>query len=349
MIIGEEEKVKIESIIKNNIEQTEKEYYKRYKQTYFDGKVKFTDWVKYKSETCKKSVHKEEIKDARIETGKIRKVKEEDESTITTIIELKRTVIEFNTGRVEYTPWRDFSKTKIRKRKISLLNLNENIILNKQPNLYISSYYKASYTVEAERLHSLNLFKGVSVKEFNPDLGSNLSREQATIILLRLIGQEQQAEKMDSTEVESVLASFSDANEISSWARKQVAYAKKEGIIKGFIGRKFHPSKNVTGEQYASLLLQRIESININNERALEKLASLKIISKEQKNTLNKDLLRDDVVYMTYKILNVKINNKKTLIENLIEKRLVEKELAEKYDLIEAKTPTQEPIFHQNF
>jgi len=219
---------------------------------------------------------------------------------------------------------------------------NQNVNNNVLQNLAVSSYYKASYKYEAEayRLLCLNLFKGVSKKEFDPDLGSYLSREQAAIILLRLIGQEEQAEKMNSTAVDGALASFSDANEISSWARKQVAYATNIGIIKGFTDGKFYPSENVTGKQYASLLLQEIGFTNIDYEGALEKLVSLNVISVEQMITFDKNLLRDDVVYITYKILNVRINNGKSLIENLIDKGSVNKKLAEEYDLIEAKTPT---------
>jgi len=44
----EEEKEEIDSIIENNIEETIKTFYKRNKQTYFDGKVTSTNWIIYK-------------------------------------------------------------------------------------------------------------------------------------------------------------------------------------------------------------------------------------------------------------------------------------------------------------
>ncbi len=232
------------------------------------------------------------------------------------------------------------------KKHLSVLLVVAMIFTMMAPVFAVSSSYRASYEDEAERLYELGLFKGVSDEEFDPALGSNLSREQAAIILLRLCGQEQEAEKMSPSEVNSALAAFTDANEISGWARKQVAYATSRGIIKGFPGGEFRPSENVTGKQYASLLLQEIGVTDFEYVGALEKLASLDVISVAQMISLDKDLLRDDVVCMSYNILDVETDNGNTVIENLIDKGLVDRELAEEYDLVESyeeEEPAEEP------
>jgi len=54
-------------------------------------------------------------------------------------------------------------------------------------------------------------------------------------------------------------------------------------------------------------------------------------------------MIRDDVVGMSYGVLTATAANGKTVIENLIEKGLVERAVAEQYGLVEATTPVVEP------
>ena len=142
------------------------------------------------------------------------------------------------------------------KKHLSVMLVVAMIFTMMAPVFAVSSSYQASYEDEAEVLYNLGLFKGVSEDKFDPDLGSNLTREQAAIILLRLFGQEQEAEEMSPAEVRVALSRFTDANEISSWARNQVAYATSTGIIHGLPTGEFCPQGNITGKDYACLLLQ---------------------------------------------------------------------------------------------
>jgi hypothetical protein len=84
-----------------------------------------------------------------------------------------------------------------------------------------------SYTEEAKMLNSLGLYSGISNTNFNPDLGTALNRETGIVMLLRLIGLENDALKMTDAEADTALSKFKDTKNISSWAKKQLAYAVK--------------------------------------------------------------------------------------------------------------------------
>ena len=47
---------------------------------------------------------------------------------------------------------------------------------------------KLSYEYEARALYDMGLYKGISETTYVPDLDSNLTREQAVVILIRLFG-----------------------------------------------------------------------------------------------------------------------------------------------------------------
>ncbi|MBP5427416.1 MAG: S-layer homology domain-containing protein, partial [Clostridiales bacterium] len=202
-----------------------------------------------------------------------------------------------------------------------------------------------SYEREAQILYDLGLYKGVSETEYKPELEKNLTREQATVILIRLFGQEDEAQKMSESKVRATLAKFVDAYEISDWAQKEVAYATSKGYIKGREKGNslyFNPQGYLKGIDYASLILQQLKVTGFSYNKALDKLQSEGVITKEQKEVFNKDqLTRDDVIGISYGVLKASNKgNNKTVIENLVDTGKVSLVKASKAGLINMLTPT---------
>ena len=203
------------------------------------------------------------------------------------------------------------------------------------------------YQEEAKKLYELSLYKGISEDTYEPDLEGMLTREQSTIILLRLIGEEDDALKMTQAEVKIALAPFKDAKLVSDWAKNQVAYAVKKEIMKGYNGL-LDPQGGLKGIQYASLLLQAIGEQDFEYRSALDKLVVIGAL-KTGVDTIRFDkeqLTRDDVVGLSYAMLTVKTENGKTMIENLVENGEVSRVKAEELGLVEPEAPvvTEEPI-----
>lgn len=191
-----------------------------------------------------------------------------------------------------------------------------------------------TYEDEALALYGLGLFKGTSENSYKPDLESALTREQATIMLLRLFGQEEEAQAMSNGEVTVTLAKFLDAGSISDWAKNQVAYATAHGIINGIPtedGLIFEPQGSLKGIQFASMVLQALGIRDFSYEYALESLVRAGVIDVPQMIAFDKDqLIRDDVVGISFGTLRATAENGNTVIENLVEKGTVERDYAER-------------------
>lgn len=199
------------------------------------------------------------------------------------------------------------------------------------------------YEKDARILYDLGLYKGVSESVYEPDLESNLTREQAAVILIRLFGQQDEVNKMSNSKVKATLAKFMDSYEISDWAKRDVAYATSKGYINGSYradGCYFNPKAGLKGIDYASLVLQQLGMSDFNYNYALDKLESEGVITKEQNKKFSKAVLtRDDVVGISMRVLLAEYDKNKTVIQNLVDSGKVDKELAAKFGLIEIPTP----------
>jgi len=114
-----------------------------------------------------------------------------------------------------------------------------------------------NYADEAKALYAASLYKGLSETEYKPDLGSTLNRQTGVTMLLRLVGEENEALKLDATKAKDALkARFKDASDVDEWAVKQVAYAVEKGYVKGYPDGTFKAKSTLVGKAYCSLLLQ---------------------------------------------------------------------------------------------
>ena len=93
---------------------------------------------------------------------------------------------------------------------------------------------------------AIGVFDGMG-GSFNPD--GNLTREQAAKIITYMIMGKEEAD-----ELTTVIAPYSDVS-ADRWSAGAIAYCTNEGIISGMGNNKFAPTANVTGLQFAKMLL----------------------------------------------------------------------------------------------
>ena len=104
----------------------------------------------------------------------------------------------------------------------------------------------------AKRLNGLGLMSGVgTLPDGGIDFGldASLTREQAAIMLLRLLGRESESEGLDLS------MPFAD---VSPWAKQSVAYAYSLGLVKGISATAFGGKDAVSAAMYLTFVLRAL-------------------------------------------------------------------------------------------
>ncbi len=179
-----------------------------------------------------------------------------------------------------------------------------------------------SYTVQAQALYNLGIFKGSSVGTYEPDLGGPLDRQQGVVMLLRLLGKEAAAFALSSTDVNSALSIFSDTDKIAEWAKKHAAYSVRYKLVAGLPDGTFAPNKALSGKEYCTMLLRAL-GYTVDAEGfagACFQLSALGGITFAEATKFNeKDLIRDDFVGISFGVLQINYNNTTTsMIKSLV-------------------------------
>lgn len=219
-------------------------------------------------------------------------------------------------------------------KKLTIMVITLGMMLS---SLGISSASELNHEKEADILYQLGLFSGTSEGEYQPNLEGVTNREQAMIMLARVLNWEV---------VMDVESSFSD---VSDWAVPYVEYAKEKEITAGIGGDLFGASNEVTKAQLLSWITSALGYGNAYNNPQVAVSAGL--ITKVEASELLSEvmegeeipLIRDDLVGVFYKALTVK--NKTTnqlVVEDLIEQGVVDKEQAENYGLLSEVVDEQE-------
>lgn len=99
---------------------------------------------------------------------------------------------------------------------------------------------------------------GVSRTKFQPD--RTITREEAAIILVRAAN----LKALKQQEYNKILNSFTDASQISNWAKSDVATAIKSKILNGTTAGKFMPQNTTTRAQAAAMIARLTEYVNKN-------------------------------------------------------------------------------------
>jgi len=172
------------------------------------------------------------------------------------------------------------------------------------------------YEKEARILNDLGLYRGISEGEFNPDLGAALNRETGIVMLIRIFGLETEAANI--TNADEILSKFSDAGEISGWAEGAVAYAVHSGLVIGLPDGTFGAKQPLNGKAYCSLILRQLGYTPDYNQAPAELAAKGGISPEEVQSFTNKDLIKDDLVGISYGCLKANDIEGKSVLESLV-------------------------------
>ena len=199
-----------------------------------------------------------------------------------------------------------------------------------------------SYSAEAQVLNDLGLYKGISDTSFDPDLGTALDRETGVVMLLRIFGLEDQA--LAISDASSVLAKFSDASSIAAWAKNDVAYAVQNGLVLGLPDGTFGPAVALNGKAYATLIMRQLGFTPDYANAPAELAEKGGLNPTEAVKFTDKNLVKDDLVGISYGALKATDKDGKKVIDSLVESGVVAEAAATDAGLVApSATPTPAP------
>lgn len=158
-------------------------------------------------------------------------------------------------------------------------------------------HYKPMYYYHAKELWSKGILKG---NDGVFDLDKPLTRAQGAIMIVRLLGKEEEAK------TKNLPCKFTD---VPQWASYYVSYAAANGIVKGYSETKFGSDDALSANQYLTLVLRAMgyddSKGDFSWDRAAEKALEVKIIGdscKEQYMRSNV-FMRDNVAVISWSAL----------------------------------------------
>ncbi|NLN47825.1 MAG: hypothetical protein GX154_01730 [Clostridiales bacterium] len=182
----------------------------------------------------------------------------------------------------------------------------------------------ADSTYKARALNNLGLFQG---GDSGYELDRAPTRAEAAVMLVRLLGKEDQAIKENQTHP------FKD---VPQWASPYVTYMYNNNLTQGISKTEFGSNDMVDARQYVTFLLRALGYSDKNNkdfsyEYSLDFAWDMGVLTGQEYDMLKaKDFLRDDVVWLSFSALSCVLNNNtKRLANKLIEEGVFTKEIAE--------------------
>lgn len=168
----------------------------------------------------------------------------------------------------------------------------------------------------ADALYSLKLILGTGSSY---DLDDTLTREQAIVILIRLLGKEKEIDK------KTYKHPFKD---VSDWSEKYIAYGYSVGIIQGISKTEFGPTENVTIQMLSTFCLR---SLGYDDVKAMDfEYEKSEVFAKNvglKSDYVKDDYLRGNAIYTMLSALscNLKGSTKK-LSDKMISEKLFTKD-----------------------
>lgn len=196
--------------------------------------------------------------------------------------------------------------------------------------------YVPKYTEDADLLYELGLWHGVGTNADgtpNYNLEGRLTRLQMIVVILRLLGLE------DEALATTARNPFVDMQ--NSWGSRYLAYAYEIGMTTG-VGNNRFGDDYATPLQFSTMMLRAMGYSDKNGDftyqQALEKATEIGIVPVGMFDDANGELLRDCCVKICATALTTKLNGeKRTLAEKLIDDNVIQKETAERVGVYHTK------------
>ena len=154
------------------------------------------------------------------------------------------------------------------------------------------------YSAMASALKTLSLFKGTDTGYGEGfDLELTPTRIQALIMLIRLLGEEDEALACTSP------APFKDIS-AGYWARPYIAYAYEKGYTNGVEGGNFAPDRSANEGMYVEFVLRALgysDTAQTDTSTAANRALSAGVLTAGERAALRaNDFLRADVAYLSW-------------------------------------------------
>ena len=184
-----------------------------------------------------------------------------------------------------------------------------------------ASAFAANYTNCADSLHEMGLFQGT---QNGYDLDRTPTRAEAAVMLVRLLGKEDEAKALTYT------APFTD---LKGWEKPYVQYLYSNGLANGTNRTTFNPTGKCTAQMYAVFLLRALgysDTADFSYANAIETAREQGIYDTGIINTQN--FLRDDAAAASYTVLSVSPKNSEgTLLDQLVSENAITEAGAKRY------------------
>lgn len=181
-------------------------------------------------------------------------------------------------------------------------------------SLTVSFAKETDETKQANVLYKLGLFSGTGVDNAgNPvfALDKKLSRQEATVLLVRLLGKESEAQK------ETLDIPFTD---VADWAKPYVGYAYSHGLVNGIGETCFDAEKPISATEYLTLILRTLGYDDKQGDFVWNSAwilsDSLEMTKGQYNNDTNTGFCRKDAVYISYMSLFQKIKGEEKALVN---------------------------------
>ena len=184
-----------------------------------------------------------------------------------------------------------------------------------------ASAFAANYTNCADSLHEMGLFQGT---QNGYDLDRTPTRAEAAVMLVRLLGKEDEAKALTYT------APFTD---LKGWEKPYVQYLYSNGLANGTNRTTFNPTGKCTAQMYAVFLLRALgysDTADFSYANAIETAREQGIYDTGIINVQN--FLRDDAAAASYTALSVSPKNSEgTLLDQLVSENAITEANAKSY------------------
>lgn len=177
----------------------------------------------------------------------------------------------------------------------------------------------ADFTGCADQLQALGLFHG---SEQGYELDRAPTRAEAAVMLVRLLGEEQDALAFEYD------APFTD---LDSWQQPYVQYLYDNGLTTGVSATAFAPEEPCSAQMYAAFLLRALgyteAGVDFTYDSVLDFAGQAGLYDPAAIDTA--DFLRDDVAAASYTVLSLPVKGSgQTLLDRLVEDGAVDAQAA---------------------